>query len=93
MWSDRVIKILLLTIVMLLVLNFLYSWRAGSSVFIGAQLAQAQQVPAQYFVLDKDSFIITANTEGDAVYVYYFNRKPMKEESTIEFVTKATAKR
>jgi hypothetical protein len=69
------------------------SWRSDNFAFISPQKAHAQQVAGQYLTLDRDSFIITSSNDGDKVYVYYFNRKPVKEETTIQYITMATAKK
>jgi hypothetical protein len=54
--------------------------------------ASAQNiVSGQFYGIMNDTFIITANSTGNEVFVYYFDAKPEQELSTIKFITRIKA--
>ena len=70
-------------------LELLTSDRGG----ILASPANAQNIATGHFyTITQDTFIISASSGGDEVFVYYFDAKPEEEQSTISFITKAKAK-
>ena len=55
--------------------------------------AGAQEIiGGRVYAINFDTYVITSDQSGRAVYVYYFDAKPEKEESTIKFIAKAIAK-
>ncbi|GAB4313659.1 MAG: hypothetical protein Kow0059_04950 [Candidatus Sumerlaeia bacterium] len=56
--------------------------------------AQAQNIGSgtTTFVLDRSSYIITADTSGQHVYLWWFDRDPRKEQSSVTFIGQAQAR-
>ncbi len=55
--------------------------------------AGAQEIiGGRVYAVTQDTFVITSNQSGTEVYVYFFDAKPEREKSTLEFITKAAAK-
>jgi hypothetical protein len=91
--KNKTTVALLFVIAVLLALNLIAQLMPGgaSPVFNEAQ-AVSPGSSGTIYVLDQRSFIITSDDTGKNVYVYWFDRDPKREQSTISFITKASAK-
>jgi flagellar basal body-associated protein FliL len=91
--KNKTIVILLVVIGFLLAANLAVQiMPRGSSAFFSEAQAQTPGLSGSINILDQNSFIITSDQSGENVYVYWFDRDPRRERSTIKFITKARAR-
>ncbi len=45
-----------------------------------------------YYVLGRDTYLITSSQGGDKVYLWHYDFSPMKNQNELEFVTYAAAR-
>lgn len=92
--NHKPLYILLGVIALLLAGNLIVSLAqrpapAPSIILPAAQAQNFSSGPTATFVLDNDSFFITSDATGQNVYLWWFEREPRKDESTLKFISKA----
>jgi len=85
---THILVTMILTLAFVLILQALLPERAPS---LTTPAAAQNIVTGNYYTVTQDTFIITASSTGDEVYVYFFDAKPEEESSTVKFVTKSKA--
>jgi hypothetical protein len=96
--KNRTLIVLLAIIAVLLAGNLIVQLMPGrgSSAASNApslilNAAQANTIQSSNVLGDRDGYVITSDASGESVYVYYFDRSAVENDTTIKFITKARA--
>ena len=88
-------KILFIAVIIALLLNgaltFVVITRSPGSV-VNPIAAKADVTTRYYYAVEEDTFIITTDTLGQNVYLYYFERGPKKEDSKLYYLKHISAR-
>lgn len=89
--KTKIIPILVTALLTSLVLFGIQALLPNHTPSLTATASAQNIVSGQNFGIMNDTFIITANSTGNEVFVYYFDAKPEEEQSKIKFITKIKA--
>lgn len=90
------IKVLLILVLLALIVNGYLSVVALSKSNNGrvAPLhpALAKITPSYYYAITEDTYIITTDTTGQNIYLYYFEKREPKEDSKLYYLKHISAR-
>jgi hypothetical protein len=87
-------KILLVLILAALVLNAYVSFTGkgrGDGTLLNPSPAQAKIYSEGYYRVIDDTYIITTDSNGTSLFLYYFEKGPKVEDSKLQYVTRVQA--
>lgn len=86
--KDKIFTIILTALVTSAIILCAHAFFSPES-FSFTSSANAQNIiSGKVYTTTQDTFVITTNSGGDKVFVYYFDAKPNEEDSEISFITR-----
>lgn len=90
--KSKVLFILLTALITSLIVLGVQGLFANRAPSLVPQVSAQNIVTGHYYQTIEDTFIITANSSGSEIYVYYFDANMgEKDNSAIKFITKTKA--
>ncbi|MCD6385953.1 hypothetical protein J7M23_09290 [Candidatus Sumerlaeota bacterium] len=89
------IKLLLLLILVALVVNgylTFVSMSKSSATLAPLHPALAKVPSTYYYAITEDTYIITTNSSGQDIYLYYFEKREPKEDSRLYYLKHISAR-
>ncbi len=87
--KDMTIKTLLVLIFLALLVNALLlfmNFATSRGTVLNPQPAMARVPSTYYYTMTEDTYIVTSDTSGENVYLYFFEAGPKKEDSKIYYL-------
>ena len=96
--SQKMLAGSILLLAVGLLANAAALWMRPAGAGVGAMplvsLAEAQprnDAGPIYYLLGRSTYLITSSSEGDEVFLWYYNFSPNRRDNKLEFVNKAGA--